>query len=287
MAGRRRGRRAGSTMTERQQSDVTLNDGRTMPQFGLGVWQTPAGNAAAVVADAVRAGYRAVDTASAYNNEEGVGEALADHPDVFLTTKLWNADQGFDETLRAFEASAGRLKREAVDLYLIHWPAPRKGRYVDTWKALVRLKEEGRAKSVGVSNFTGEHLERIIGETGVVPALNQIELHPRFQQRAMRTVHERHGIHTQSWSPLGQGKLLEDATLAEVARKHGKTPAQVVIRWHLDSGLVVIPKTVDSGRLRENIDVFDFRLDPDDMDRIAGLDSPNGRIGPDPMTAAF
>ncbi len=274
-------------MTERQQSDVTLNDGRTMPQFGLGVWQTPAGNAAAVVAEAVRAGYRAVDTASAYDNEEGVGEALAEHPDVFLTTKLWNADQGFDETLRAFEASAGRLKREAVDLYLIHWPAPRKGLYVETWKALVRLKEEGRAKSVGVSNFTEEHLERIIGETGVVPALNQIELHPRFQQRAMRAVHERHGIHTESWSPLGQGKLLADATLVDLARKHGKTPAQVVIRWHLDSGLIVIPKTVKAGRLRENVDVFDFRLDAGDMDRIAGLDAPGGRIGPDPMTAAF
>jgi len=187
-------------MKTHRQSDVTLNDGATMPQLGLGVWRTPAGDAASVVSEAVRAGYRAVDTASAYNNEEGVGEALAGH-DIFLTTKLWNADQGFDETLRAFDASAKRLRREAVDLYLIHWPAPKKGLFVKTWKALVRLREDGRAKSIGVSNFNEEHLKRIIDETGVTPAVNQIELHPRFQQRELRAVHERLGIHTESWSP--------------------------------------------------------------------------------------
>ena len=273
-------------MTTHPQSDVTLNDGTTMPQLGLGVWRTPADDAARIVGLAVKAGYRAVDTASAYSNEDGVGDALAER-DVFLTTKLWNADQGFDETLRAFEASAKRLKREAVDLYLIHWPAPKKGRFVETWKALVRLREDGRAKSIGVSNFTEEHLERIIAETGVVPSVNQIELHPRFQQRALRAVHERLGIKTESWSPLGQGQLLQDSVVAAIAAKHGKSPAQVIIRWHLDSGLIVIPKTVNPERLQQNIDVFDFSLDASDMDKIAKLDSPAGRIGPDPMTATF
>lgn len=273
-------------MTTDGQMHVTLNDGTRMPQFGLGVWQTPAGEAAGIVKAAVAAGYRAVDTAAAYKNEEGVGRGLAG-TDVFLTTKLWNDDQGYDEALRAFDASAKRLGRETVDLYLIHWPAPKKGRFVDSWKALVRLKKEGRARSIGVSNFTEAHLERVVGETGVTPALNQIELHPRFQQRALRAFHERHGIHTQSWSPLGRGKLLEDPVLAEIAGRHGKTPAQVVIRWHLDSNLIVIPKTVNPGRLAENIAVFDFSLDADDMERIAGLDGPEGRIGPDPMTATF
>ena len=214
------------------------------------------------------------------------GTRLANHP-VFLTTKLWNTDQGFDETLRAFEASAKRLKREAVDLYLIHWPAPKKGRFVETWKALVRLRQDGRAKSIGVSNFNEDHLKRIIAETGVTPSVNQIELHPRFQQRALRDVHDGLGIKTESWSPLGQGQLLQDPVLAEVAAKHGKSPAQVIIRWHLDSGLIVIPKTVNPERLQQNIDVFDFSLDAADMDKIAKLDSPAGRIGPDPMTATF
>ena len=266
--------------------DIELNDGRAMPRLGLGVWQTPAGEAARIMREAIAAGYRAVDTASAYNNEDGVGEGLAGS-DVFLTTKLWNADQGFDSTLRAFEASVGRLKRESVDLYLIHWPAPKKGLFVDTWRALVKLREEGRAKSIGVSNFTADHLERIIGETGVTPALNQIELHPRFQQRALREVHDRLGVRTESWSPLGRGKLLDDPVLAAVAGKHGKTPAQGVIRWHLDEGLIVIPKTVNPERLRENIGVWDFALDAEDRARIAGLDSADGRTGPDPLTATF
>lgn len=269
------------------QAHVALNDGRRMPQLGLGVWQTPADDAARVVKWAVAAGYRAVDTAAIYRNEDGVGEGLAGHDDVFLTTKVWNVDQGYDETLRAYEASARRLRREVVDLYLIHWRAPQRGRFVETWKALVALRRDGRARSIGVSNFTADHLERIIGETGVVPALNQLELHPRFQQRGLRAVHERHGIRTQSWSPLGQGKLLAEPALADLGRKHGKTAAQVVIRWHLDSGLIVIPKTVDEGRLKENIDVFDFKLDEGDMRTIAALDTPGGRIGPDPMTATF
>ncbi len=274
-------------MDAKQQPDVRLNDGQRMPQLGLGVWQTPPEDAAAVVSAAVKLGYRAVDTAAGYNNEEGVGQALADHPNVFLTTKLWNGDQGYDEGLRAFEASAGKLRRRTIDLYLIHWPSPWRGRYVDTWKALVRLQKEGRATSIGVSNFTAEHLDRIIGETGVAPALNQIELHPRFQQRSMREANETRDVRTQSWSPLGQGSLLSDPVLVEIGRKYGKTAAQVVIRWHLDLGLIVIPKSVRPERLKENIDVFDFRLDAGDMDKIAGLDDASGRIGPDPMTAKF
>ena len=273
-------------MAETLRQDITLNDGRSMPRLGLGVWQTPAGDAARIMAEAVAAGYRAVDTASAYGNEEGVGQGLAG-TDVFLTTKLWNADHGFDATLRAFEISLERLKRKTVDLYLIHWPAPRKDLYVETWKALVRLREEGRALSIGVSNFNADHLERIIGETGVTPAVNQIELHPRFQQRALREVHARLGVLTESWSPLGRGKLLDDPALAALAAKHGKTPAQVVIRWHLDEGLILIPKTVSAERLRENIAVWDFTLDGDDLARIAALDSAEGRTGPDPMTATF
>ena len=273
-------------MPETPSRDIQLNDGRAMPRLGLGVWQTPAGDAARVMAEAVKAGYRAVDTASIYNNEEGVGEGLAGS-DVFLTTKVWNSDQGYDATLRAFEASAGRLKRESVDLYLIHWPAPGKGLYVDTWKALVRLREEGRAKSIGVSNFNADHIERVVGETGATPAVNQIELHPRFQQRALRAVHDRLGICTESWSPLGRGRVLDDPVLAEIAGRHGKTPAQVVIRWHLDEGLIVIPKTVNPERLRENIDVWDFSLDADDRSLVAELDSADGRTGPDPMTATF
>ena len=269
------------------QPTVRLNDGTEMPQFGLGVWQTPAADAAAIVRDAVAAGYRAVDTAMVYGNEDGVGEGLAEHPDVFLTTKLWNSDQGFDATLRAFDKSAKALRRQTVDLYLIHWPAPTKGLYLESWTALVRLQKDGRAKSIGVSNFNPDHLQRIVGETGVVPSVNQIELHPRFQRRDLRAFHAQHGIATESWSPLGRAKILDEPVLGDIAAKHGKTPAQVVIRWHLDSGLIVIPKTVRVERLRKNIAVFDFALDAEDMGRIAGLDAETGRIGPDPMTASF
>lgn len=269
------------------QPSVTLNDGVQMPQLGLGVWQTPPDEAAQVVRTAVEAGYRAVDTAAVYRNEKGVGEGLSGAEPVFVTTKLWNENQGYDAALTAFEASLGRLGRTSVDLYLIHWPSPTRDLYVESWRALVKLKEEGRAKSIGVSNFEPEHLERIIGETGVVPAVNQVELHPRFQQRALRETHARHGIATESWSPLGQGQLLNDPTVAAIAGKHGKTAAQVVIRWHLDSGLIVIPKSVTPARIRENIAVFDFKLDQEDLDRLAGLDTVDGRIGPNPLTAAF
>jgi 2,5-diketo-D-gluconate reductase A len=265
---------------------VALNDGASMPEFGLGVFQTPPETTAEVVRAAVGLGYRAVDTASMYRNEEGVGEALQGRKDVFVTTKLGNSDHGFDQTLRAFEASARRLERPP-DLYLIHWPRPRAGLYAESWKALVRLKREGWARAIGVSNFNRDHLERIIGDTGATPAVNQIELHPRFQQRELRAFHEARGIRTESWSPLGRGALLGDPVIAGIAAKHEKTAAQIVIRWHLDSGLIVIPKSVRAERMRENIGALGFHLDDDDMRRIGALDSPSGRIGPDPATATF
>jgi 2,5-diketo-D-gluconate reductase A len=266
---------------------VTLNDGVTMPQFGLGVFQTPPDATATVVRQAAADGYRLVDTASMYRNEEGVGEALEGRPDVFVTTKLGNGDHGFDNALRAFDLSAQRLRRQPVDLYLIHWPRPRVDLYVETCKALVRLREEGRVRSIGVSNFNRDHLERIIGETGVVPSVNQIELHPRFQQQALRGFHDERGIKTESWSPLGRAAFLADPVIEAVAAKHGKTPAQAVIRWHLDSGLIVIPKSVRPEHLKENIGVFDFRLDDDDMRRLRALDKSDGRMGPNPETATF
>lgn len=273
------------------QTSISFNDGNSIPQVGLGVWQTPNETAAPAVRAAISAGYRHVDTAAIYGNEEGVGEGIRSsgvaRGDIFLTTKLWNDAQGFDSTLKAFDVSLKRLGTDHVDLYLIHWPAPKKDLYLDTWKAFVRLKEEGRAKSIGVSNFGAEHLTRIIGETGVTPVLNQIELHPDFQQRDLRETHEALGVKTQSWSPLGQGQLLGNPVIGAVAAKHGRTPAQVIIRWHIDNGLIVIPKSVTPSRIEENFKVFDFKLDADDLKKIDTLDTPKGRIGPDPMTAAF
>jgi 2,5-diketo-D-gluconate reductase A len=274
-------------MTSQTQPTLALNDGVAIPQFGLGVFQTPPDTTEQVVKTAVGEGYRLVDTASMYRNEEGVGAALLGRSDVFVTTKLGNSDHGFDEALRAFDASIKKLRREVLDLYLIHWPRPRTNRYVESWKALVRLQKDGRIRSIGVSNFNQDHIERIIGETGVTPSVNQIELHPKFQQKALRAFHDQNGIKTESWSPLGRGGLLSETALVQIADKHRKTPAQVVIRWHLDSGLIVIPKTVRLERLKENIGVFDFKLDGDDLKRIEALDSAGGRMGPDPVTATF
>ncbi|MBB5275533.1 2,5-diketo-D-gluconate reductase A [Rhizobium rosettiformans] len=270
---------------------ITLNDGARIPQVGLGVWQTPNDEAAPAVKAALDAGYRHVDTAAVYENEEGVGEGIRQsglsRSDIFLTTKLWNNDQGYEQTLKAFEASLKRLGTDYVDLYLIHWPSAHRGLFVDTWKALVKLKEEGRAKSIGVSNFYPEHIEKIVAETGVTPVINQIELHPDFQQRGTRAFHEKHKIATQSWSPLGQGKLLGHPVIAEIAQTLGRTPAQVIIRWHIDNGLVVIPKSVTPSRIVENFKVFDFQLSPEDLQKLKGLDDAGARIGPDPKTASF
>lgn len=273
------------------QTHIAFNDGKSIPQVGLGVWQTPNDTAVIAVKAALDAGYRHIDTAAAYQNEQGVGEGMKasglDRKDIYLTTKLWNDDQGFDATLRTFEKSLKQLGTDYVDLYLIHWPSAHRGKYRDTWKALVRLKEEGRARSIGVSNFAGEHLEAIIGDTGVTPVINQIELHPDFQQKALRAVHDKLGIKTQSWSPLGQGQLLANPVIAKLARKLGKTPAQVIIRWHIQNGLVVIPKSVTPSRIVENFQVFDFELDAAAMQALNALDDAGARIGPDPMTARF
>ncbi len=270
---------------------VELNDGRKMPTLGYGVWQVSDADAERCVTEALRVGYRSIDTARIYDNERGVGRAIANggiaRDALFVTTKLWNEDQGFDGTLRAFDASLERLGLAHVDLYLVHWPSPSRGLYLESWKALVRLRNEGRARSIGVSNFGVEHLQTIIDGTNEIPAVNQIELHPRFAQRAARQRHAAFGIVTEAWSPLGQGKLLANPTLLEIARRHGRSAAQVILRWHLQQGNVVIPKSVTPERIAENFDVYGFSLDADDLARIDGLDDDKGRIGADPRTATF
>ncbi|MFF3339953.1 aldo/keto reductase [Streptomyces flavidovirens] len=270
---------------------LTLNNGVEMPQLGFGVWQVPDDEAEKAVGTAIQAGYRSIDTAAIYENETGTGKAIAAsgvaRDELFVTTKLWNSEQGFDSTLRAFDDSLAKLGLDYVDLYLIHWPLPSKDAYVDTYRAFEKIYADGRARAIGVSNFLPEHLERLIGETSVVPAVNQIELHPQLQQEASRAFHAQHGIATEAWSPLGQGKgLLEVPTVVAVARKHGKTPAQAVLRWHLQTGNVVIPKSVTPSRIEENLDVFDFELDADDLAAFAALDE-GKRLGPDPATFDF
>jgi 2,5-diketo-D-gluconate reductase A len=266
---------------------VALDDGVEIPQLGFGVFQVPPEDTQEVVEEALASGYRHVDTAGAYRNEAGVGAALAatglDRGEVFVTTKLWNSEQGYDSTLAAFDESLERLGLDQVDLYLIHWPMPTEDRYLDTWRAFERIQDEGRARSIGVSNFRIEDLERLRDEAERMPTVNQIELHPQLQQCALRTWHAKNGIATEAWSPLAQGALLEDETIVTVAAHHEKTPAQTILRWHLQLGNVVIPKSVTPERIRENIEIFDFELSEDDMAAIARLDSVE-RIGPDPAT---
>nr|WP_209310684.1 aldo/keto reductase [Streptomyces spiramenti] len=265
---------------------VTLNNGLRMPQLGFGVWQVPDDQATEAVGHALDAGYRSIDTAAVYGNEEGTGRALAasglPREELFVTTKLWNGDQGHDATLRAFDVSLEKLGLDYVDLYLIHWPVPSKDLYIESYKALEKIHADGRAKAIGVSNFTTAHLRRLLEETDVVPVLNQIELHPNFPQAEQRAFHSSHDIHTEAWSPLGQGKgLLDDEELARIAAKHGATAAQVVLRWHLQLGNIVIPKSVTPSRIKENIDVFGFELDDADLEALAELDT-DTRLGSHP-----
>ena len=267
---------------------ITLNNGVTMPQLGYGVFQVPDAETAAAVSHAVRAGYRSIDTAAAYGNEEGVAKALAEadvaREDLFITTKLWNSDQGYDAALRAFDVSLDKLGLDYLDLYLIHWPTPARGLYVDTWKAFAKLLADGRVRSVGVSNFQPEHLRQAIDATGVVPAVNQVELHPHLTQEPLRAVHAELGVVTEAWSPLGQGKgLLDDPAIAEIAARYDRSAAQVVLRWHLQLGNVVIPKSVTPSRIAENLDVFDFTLADADVTALSALNR-DKRVGPDPDT---
>jgi len=260
-----------------------------MPQLGFGVFQIPPGQTQEAVEEALAAGYRHVDTAAAYRNEEGVGAAIAAagiaREDVFVTTKLWNSEQGYDSTLHAFEKSRERLGLERVDLYLIHWPVPSEGRYLDTWRAFERIQEEGLARSIGVSNFRIEDLERLRSEAEYLPTVNQIELHPRLRQAELRAWHAEHAIVTEAWSPLAQGALLSEPTIETIAAHHERTPAQTILRWHLQLGNIAIPKSATPRRIRENIEVFDFELSEDDMAAIARLDA-GERTGPDPATFA-
>jgi diketogulonate reductase-like aldo/keto reductase len=265
-----------------------LNDGTTLPDIGFGTYPLRGDEGTAAVLDALAIGYRLIDTAVNYRNEDAVGRAIAhtDVPrsDIVVTTKLPGRDHGYDETLRSFERSAAALGLDVIDLYLIHWPNPSIGKYVDAYRAMVRLREEGRVRTVGVSNFTQEHLARVADATGVMPAVNQVEMHPFFPQVELRAFHAAHGIVTEAWSPLGKAAPVKQAApVVAAARAHGVTPAQVVLRWHLQLGSVPIPKSADPGRRRENLDVFGFELTDDEVAAITALGRPDGRLfGGDP-----
>ena len=266
---------------------VALRGGEEIPQLGFGVFQVPPNETAEVTTRALLAGYRHIDTAAAYRNEPGVGQAVhaagLDRSDVFITTKCFNDDHGYEQAKHAFKASLDRLETSYVDLYLIHWPVPAHDRYVETWKAFIELQEEGLIRAIGVSNFNQPHLERLIAETGVTPAVNQVELHPLFQQAGLRREHEELGIVTEAWSPLAQGQVLDDPAITQIALEHGRSPGQIVIRWHLQLGNVVIPKSATPERIEQNFDVFGFELSEEEMQAIEALDA-GTRIGPDPET---
>lgn len=255
---------------------LQLSDGHEIPQFGLGLYKVADAAAAELVEGAIDLGYRHLDTAALYDNETGVGNGIrasgVPRKELFVTTKVWNDRHGFDETLRAFHESLARLQLDYVDLYLIHWPAPQQDKYVETWEALIRLRKEGLTRSIGVSNFEPHHIDRLVQHSKVLPVINQVELHPWLQQAEVRGYDTSLGILTESWSPLARGQVLQDETILALSRKHGKTPAQVVLRWHVQEGLVVIPKSNSLERVRENADIFDFALDADDMAAIDNLD---------------
>ncbi|MER5641939.1 aldo/keto reductase [Kitasatospora sp. NPDC002227] len=273
---------------------ITLNNGARIPQLGFGVWQVEDDAAEAAVRTAIEAGYRSIDTAAIYENEAGTGRGIAGagvpREELYITTKLWNSGkrdwsgaQGQDAVLREFDSSLAKLGLEYVDLYLIHWPRPMHGSFENIWQAFEKLAADGRARSVGVSNFGPAQLDALAERSGVVPVLNQIELHPHFPQHELRAYHAEHGIATEAWSPLGQGKaLLTEPALVQIAEKHGRTVAQVVLRWHLQSGVIAIPKSVTPSRIRENLDVAGFELDEADMAAVAAT-ATGERLGPDPQ----
>jgi len=267
---------------------IHLNDRYAIPQLGFGTWKIENKDAAEKVAYAIKTGYRHIDTARIYENEKGVGQGIKQsgvaRDKIFLTTKLWNADQGYDSALRACEESLKRLGVDYLNLYLIHWPCPPKGLFVDSWKALIRLHEQGLVKSIGVSNFRIEDLERIMSETGVKPVINQIELHPYYQENALRAFHQKHHIATEAYSPLRRGDVLKDPVLIKIAEKHGKSVGQIVLRWHIELGNIVIPKSNTENRIAENFHIFDFSLDDEDKAQIAKLDKKDGRRGHDIAT---
>jgi 2,5-diketo-D-gluconate reductase A len=270
---------------------LLMNNGLPIPQLGFGVFLVPPDETKQAVAEAIKAGYRLIDTAQGYGNEEGVGAAIAEsdvpRDELFITTKLTNSEHGYDTTLAAFDGSMKKLGIDVLDLFLIHWPLPMFDQYVETWRAFEKLLADGRVRSIGVSNFEIPHLQRLLAETDVTPAVNQIELHPQFPQEELREFHQEHGILTESWGPLGQGKgLLEDPNIVEVARRKDRTPAQVVLRWHVQLGCVVIPKSVHPDRIRENIDIFDFELDDSEMAEISKVRT-GERLGGDPNTFAM
>lgn len=277
-------------MTNAQIPTITLNNGVEIPQLGLGVFQVPEDDTQRIVEDALAAGYRHIDTAAGYYNEEGVGAALraTDIPrdEIFVTTKLRNGDQGYDTTLAAFEASRAALDLEYVDLFLIHWPVPSLDLYVETWRAFEKLQADGLVRSIGVSNFLPEHLDRLVAETEIVPSVNQIEVHPTFQQADLQAATRAHGIAVQAYSPLGRGTDLEAPAVVDAAQRLGVSPAQVVLRWHLQAGRIVIPKSVTAERIRANIDVLGFELTDADVAAIDALEAGN-RLGANPATAAF
>jgi 2,5-diketo-D-gluconate reductase A len=268
---------------------IPLRGDTVIPQLGFGVFQVPPEDTAEVVTRALQTGYRHIDTAAAYQNEAEVGQAFhasgLPREDVFITTKCFNTDHGYEEARHAFKQILERLGLDYVDLYLIHWPVPSQDKYVETWKAFIELQNEGLVRSIGVSNFQPDHLRRIVDETGVTPAVNQVELHPRLQQAGLRREHADRGIVTEAWSPLAQGAVLDDPVITGIADEHGVTPGQVVIRWHIQLGNVVIPKSVTPARIEENFDVFGFHLTEAEMQAIEGLDA-GERTGPDPDTFA-
>ena len=262
---------------------LALNDGRQIPQLGFGTWQIEDDQAAEAVETALDVGYWLVDTAAIYRNERGVGDGIGGWSDIFLQTKIWNESQGYDRTLKAADKCLERLGRDHVDMLLIHWPCPDKNLFVDTWKALIELRDQGKAKSIGVSNFREEDLKRIVDETGVTPALNQIELHPSFQQRELRKVHDDMGIVTQSWSPLGQGEGLQREVIQRIAAQTGKPASAVILAWHLQHGLAPIPKASSRDHIEANFAALELTLSEEQMAAIDALDSADGRMGPDPI----